>query len=181
MKRNRTINEATEESIADLEEYISDINKDIQSLYQRIGTIRAMIKEKSAPKQTAPRQPAPGIGQPFKPQQGQYVKIGSTPDGKVIVKDNTGKTFIVDSSGRATPINNIPGAGNQGTFDPNHNHPVGGQQEEKKGNWFTGTVGGAFDGLGQILSMPGHAISGLGRGLVSENEQPKKKFRIIKK
>ena len=174
MKRHRTINEATEEAIADLEEYIREIDSDINALRNRSGTIKAFIQEKNAPKR-------PTTPQPFQPGQGQYVRIGTYQDGRAIVRDNTGKTYLVDQTGRAVPFSGNPQQNNQGHFDPNHNHPVGGQQEEKKGNWFTGTLGGLADGVGQVFSMPGHVLSGIGRGLVSENEQPKKKFRIIRK
>ena len=174
MKRYRNINEATEEAIADLEEYIREIDSDINALRNRAGIIKAFIQEKNAPKR-------PTTPQPFQPEQGQYVRIGTYQDGRAIVRDNTGNTYLVDQTGRAVPFNGNPQQNNQGHFDPNHNHLVGGKEEEKKGNWFTGTVGGAFDGLGQILSMPGHAISGLGRGLVSENIQSKRKFTIKRK
>lgn len=171
MKRIKYISEATEETIKDLNDFIYELDSDIQKLNRRLGVIRSFINEKNAPKQ-----PQGVNAQPqFSPQQGQYVKVGEF-EGKTLVRDNTGRTFIVDQTGRATPFN----MGTQ-QFDPNHNHPVGGHQDEKKGNWLTGTLGGLADGAGQILAMPGHALSGIGRGLVSENEQPKKKFRIIRK
>ena len=170
MKRYRIINEATEEAIADLEDYIREIDRDINALRNRAGTIKAFIQEKTA-KQKSPTQP----------QSPQYVRIGTYQDGRAIVRDSFGKTYLVDHTGRAVPYNGNPNQNNQGHFDPNHNHPVGGKEDEKKGNAVSGTIGGLLDGAGQILSMPGHIISGLGRGLVSENKQPKRKFRIIRK
>lgn len=191
MKRFRHINEASEVSIADLDEYITNLNGDIKSLKKRIDIVNAYINEKNSKQSSGIHiNPQGGYGQPgvignpnqFRPQQGQYVKVGEF-DGKIIVRDNIGRTFLVDQSGRAVPFNiNNQQQNNRGYFDPSHNHLVGGKEdEEEKGNWFTGTLGGLADGVGKIGAMPFHALSGFGRGLVSETEHPKKKFRINRK